>query len=104
MNKSMRPDAAGKSTSTPARRFPEPDRGQRVLLERLEGQGGETEVLTVLAEHYEVTAAPGGEGRRFEVFVDDAIDPDEAVVRLASVLDAIDREWEQRFAWPRARA
>jgi hypothetical protein len=33
--------------------------------------------------------------------IDDARFPDEAVVRLASSLDEIDPNWQERFAWPK---
>lgn len=42
------------------------------------------------------------DGLRFRVMVDDVYDPDEAVARLASILDEIDRGWEGRFDWPKA--
>ena len=62
----------------------------------------EGEILSALANHYEVSLLAEGDGLRHRVVVDDAYDPDEAVVRLASTLDKIDHGWEDHFAWPEA--
>lgn len=56
-------------------------------------------MIKSLAERYE-TLALDQQGL-FRVRVDDARFPDEAVVRLASVLDELDSAWSESFAWPR---
>ncbi|HEX3609982.1 MAG TPA: hypothetical protein VHU14_10010 [Solirubrobacterales bacterium] len=59
------------------------------------------EILDALAKRYDVNSA-NENGLQYRVVIDDAYDPDEAVVRLASVLDKINRGWEDRFGWPEA--
>lgn len=78
--------------------------GYELLLRRsdTDGQDG-AETLSALAKRYEVSLA-NEDGLQYRVVIDDAYDPDEAVVRLASVLDEIDRGWEDRFGWPEAVA
>jgi|GEM_PF-4535571 len=44
----------------------------------------------------------GDENRTVRVVVDDAQDPDEAVVRLVVALDELDPRWERSFTWPRS--
>ena len=87
---------------TPPAERPEPERGPRLLLECLDSAEG-AQILAALTERYEITAL-GEESRRFQVTVDDAVYPDEAVVRLASVLDELDREWQQHLGWPKVQA
>ena len=76
--------------------------GYALLLRRsdAEDQDG-AETLSALAKRYEVSLAEE-DGLKYRVVIDDAYDPDEAVVRLATVLDEIDQGWESRFEWPRA--
>lgn len=82
---------------------PEPERGPKILLERLDGGGDVTEIIAALGERYEVSAF-GESGRQFQVVVDNAVFPDEAVVRLASVLDGIDQDWVRHLRWPKVQA
>ena len=63
----------------------------------------EAEILAALSERYEIRAL-SEESCTFQVTVDDALYPDEAVVRLASVLDKIDRDWQKHLGWPKAQA
>lgn len=80
----------------------QPERGPRVLLESSDGGRRSLEIVGALAKRYEIT--PFGEGGQcFEVTVDDAVFSDEAVVRLASVLDQIDRDWQLYVEWPKAQ-
>lgn len=82
---------------------PTPERGPQLLLERIKGDAQGTEILAALGEHYEISAL--GEDRRLlQVVVDDAVFPDEAVVRLASVLDGIDQDWVLHIRWPKVQA
>jgi hypothetical protein len=75
--------------------------GAELLLTRVDGRGsGAGEILEALAERYVVTtteAAP----EVARVVVAGIDDPDEAAVRLASILDDIDAGWEKRLTWPR---
>ena len=75
--------------------------GYALLLRRTATEQEGAEILSSLRERYEVSPADE-DGHRHRVVVDDAYDPDEAVVRLASVLDEIDRGWEDRLGWPEA--
>lgn len=77
---------------------PLPAQANSVRLQPLDASEVPDEILTALAERYQVTTLEGG--RVFRIVVEDAYDPAEAVVRLASVLDAIDDGWERCFAWP----
>ena len=52
-------------------------------------------------ERYQVTDSEAGV---IEVVVDDAVYPDEAVVRLASIMDGIDSDWQWLISWPRGLA
>jgi hypothetical protein len=75
--------------------------GHALLLRRSDTDQEGAEILSALAKRYEVS--PANENcLQYRVVIDDAYDPDEAVVRLASVLDEIDRDWEDRFGWPEA--
>ena len=80
-------------------RFRERERGPTILLERIDPPRGD-EIIEALASRYEVTDPDGG---AVEVVVDDAVYPDEAVVRLASLMDAIDADWQWLISWPRAK-
>lgn len=75
--------------------------GCPVLLQRLDTAQTGNGVIEALSERYEVEAIDQAH-LRFRVAVDDARFPDEAVVRLACVLDEIDPDWQERFAWPKA--
>lgn len=75
--------------------------GYVLLLRRSDTDQEGAEILSALAKRYEVSLA-NEDGLEYRVVLDDAYDPDEAVVRLASVLDGIDRGWEDRFGWPEA--
>lgn len=77
---------------------PLPAQANSVRLQPLDASKAPDEILAVLAKRYEVTTLEGG--RVFRVVVEDAYDPAEAVVRLASALDAIDSGWERSFEWP----
>ncbi len=85
--------------SDAAERFREPERGPTILLERLDPPRG-GEIIAALAERYEVTDRDGG---IVEVLVDNAVYSDEAVVRLASIMDEIDADWQWQISWPRAK-
>lgn len=75
--------------------------GYALLLRRSDTDQEGAEILSTLAKRYEVSLA-NEDGFEYRVVLDDAYDPDEAVVRLASVLDGIDQGWEDRFGWPEA--
>lgn len=81
---------------------PEPERGPKLLLECLDDDADGAEIVAALRERYEITALGSG-SRRFEVLIDDAVYPDEAVVRLASVLDEIDPDWVKHIRWPKVQ-
>lgn len=91
--------AAAPRPSDAAERFREPERGPTILLERLDPPRG-AEIIAALGERYEVTDSQTGV---IEVLVDDAVYPDEAVVRLASIMDGIDSDWQWLISWPRAK-
>ncbi len=57
-------------------------------------------MLDALSKRYAVEALAEGD-QLLRVDVDDARFPDEAVVRLASLLDELDGEWNEHFAWPK---
>ncbi len=97
------PNAAKQPKGETSTERPPAERGPRVLLECLDGEAEGTEILAVLGKRYEVTAL-GNESRQFEVLIDDAVFPDEAVVRLASVLDEIDHDWVRHIRWPKVQA
>ncbi|MEZ5077152.1 MAG: hypothetical protein R2725_06905 [Solirubrobacterales bacterium] len=69
------------------------------MLERLDPQRG-GEIIAALGKRYAITDPDGGV---VEVVVDDAVYPDEAVVRLASLMDEIDGDWQSRISWPKAK-
>jgi hypothetical protein len=75
--------------------------GCPVVLQRLDTAQREDRVIEVLTERYEVEAL---DQVRYRIVVDDARFADEAVVRLACLLDEIDPNWQERFAWPEANA
>ena len=95
--------AAGQPADALRAERPEPERGPRLLIECRDSDAEGAEILAALIERYEIEAL-SEEGRTFRVTVDDALYPDEAVVRLASVLDEIDRDWQQHLGWPKAQA
>lgn len=74
--------------------------GCPLLLRRLDDSQEGALTLDVLSKRYEVEALDSA-AQLFRVDVDDARFPDEAVVRLASALDELDRNWGERFAWPK---
>ena len=74
--------------------------GCSVLLQQIDPDQGPAQVIELLTERYE-TLALDQQGL-YRVTVDDARFPDEAVVRLASVLDELDSGWSESFAWPKA--
>jgi len=75
--------------------------GYALLLRRKDTDQEGAEILSALAKRYKVDLA-NEDGLEYRVVMDDAYDPDEAVVRLASVLDKIDQGWEDRIGWPEA--
>lgn len=75
--------------------------GCPLLLRRLDRDQAAAPILDGLAQRYELVSM-GDESRTFRVIVDDAQDPDEAVVRLVVALDELDPRWERSFAWPRS--
>ncbi len=79
-----------------------PERGLKVRIEPQDDEAQGTEILAVLGKRYEVTALR--EGAAFLVIVDDALFADEAVVKVASALDAINGDWEQHLSWPKAES
>lgn len=80
-------------------RFREPERGPTIVLERLDPPRG-GEIIAALGKRYAISDPDGGV---VEVLVDDAVYPDEAVVRLASIMDEIDSDWQWLLSWPRAK-
>lgn len=102
-NARHRPNAAEQPKGETSTEHPAPERGPRVLLECLNDEAGGAEILAVIGRRYEITAL-GNESRQFEVLIDDAVFPDEAVVRLASVLDEIDHDWVRHIRWPKVQA
>jgi hypothetical protein len=74
--------------------------GCRVILRQLDTAQTGSEVIEALSERYEVEALDPAQ-LLLRVKVNDARFVDEAVVRLACVLDEIDPDWQERFAWPK---
>lgn len=77
--------------------------GCLLYMQRRDGSQEGADVIDALSERYE-TESVGEAGHLLRVTVDDARFPDEAVVRLASVLDEIDRDWASRLSWPKVTA
>ncbi|MBS1895422.1 MAG: hypothetical protein JST59_29330 [Actinobacteria bacterium] len=75
--------------------------GPRVVIERLDSAARSREAVVALGALFEVTDVDG-DGRRFEVILGHCSYADEAVVRLASELDDIDRDWQLYLSWPRS--
>jgi len=73
--------------------------GCPVFLERQEATERGDKMVEALADRYSVESLDQA-GLQFQVMVEDARFPHEAVVRLASVLDEIDPDWAGFFAWP----
>jgi hypothetical protein len=78
-----------------------PFSGPAVVIERLDDGPDGRVILAELSDRYEVGDL-GGTAERFRVVVDDAVESDEAVVRLASQLDEIDPDWQRHLSWPRS--
>ncbi|MFN8215114.1 MAG: hypothetical protein U0R71_00820 [Solirubrobacterales bacterium] len=74
--------------------------GFQLLLAPLDDGPQAARILEALGERYEVSR-DAADPLLTLVQVDDAWDPAQAVVRLASVLDEIDSAWQTRIAWPR---
>lgn len=75
-------------------------RGLRVLLQPL-SDGREAErIIKVIGDQYEVARR----GEVVEVIVDDVRFPDEAVVRLALLMDDIEPDWQSVISWPRTKS
>lgn len=76
--------------------------GYAVLLRRtdIDDQDG-VEILNALEKQHDVNLA-NEDGLQHRVVIDDAYDPDEAVVRLALALDGINCSWQEHFGWPKA--
>jgi hypothetical protein len=71
-----------------------------VLLQLL-SEGSEAEqIIKVIGDQYEVVR----NGDVVEVIVDDVRFPDEAVVRLALLLDDIEPDWQSVISWPRTKS
>lgn len=87
------------SPSDAAPRFREPERGPTIVLERLDPPRG-GEIIAALGKRYAISDPDGGV---VEVLVGDAVYPDEAVVRLASIMDEIDPDWQWLISWPKAK-
>lgn len=77
--------------------------GCELLVARLDDSELGARIIEAVGERYDVTPI-AEEPLLARVLVDDALYPDEAVVRLASVLDRIDGDWESRIGWPRSVA
>lgn len=77
-----------------------PERGTKVYLESRDDEAEAAKILIALGELYEVAGL--GETSTCEVTVDDALFADEAVVKVATALDAINRDWEEHLSWPKA--
>lgn len=80
-------------------KLPAPEREPRVRLESRDDEAQRAEILTALGERYEITTL--ADGSTFVVIVDDAVFADEAVVKVASALDAINPDWEAHLCWPK---
>jgi len=55
-------------------------------------------IIRQVGSHYEVTRID----KAADVLMQDVEFPDEAVVRLALLLDEIDSDWQHSISWPRA--
>lgn len=75
--------------------------GCELLLARLDHSESGAKVVEAVGERYDVTSV-AEEPLLARVLVDDAFEPAEAVVLLASVLDGIDGDWESHISWPRS--
>jgi hypothetical protein len=75
--------------------------GPVIVIECLDGDPRAQAIVAELCGRYEVGGLDRG-GERFRVVVEDAFEPDEAVVRLASQLDEIDADWQRYLSWPRS--
>ncbi|MFN8142407.1 MAG: hypothetical protein U0R29_08770 [Solirubrobacterales bacterium] len=71
------------------------------MLLQLLSDGSEAEqIIKVIGDQYEVVR----NGDVVEVIVDDVRFPDEAVVRLALLLDDIEPDWQSVISWPRTKS
>jgi len=77
--------------------------GCPVVLQRLDTAQPEDKVIEVLTKRYEVEALDQAQ-LQYRIVVDDARFADEAVVRLACLLDEIDPNWQENFVWPKANS
>jgi len=75
--------------------------GCPVLLERQEATERGDKTIEALAERYPIESLDKAR-LQFQVMVEDARFPHEAVVRLAAVLDEIDPDWAGCFSWPKS--
>ena len=76
--------------------------GQSVFLESKSGDRKASEIAAALAERFETQTTEDTAGTTIHIFLASAVDPNEAVVKLACALDEIDPAWERTFSWPRA--
>lgn len=74
--------------------------GLRVLLQLLSDGSEAEQIIKVIGDQYEVVR----NGDVVEVIVDDVRFPDEAVVRLALLLDDIEPDWQSVISWPRTKS
>jgi hypothetical protein len=73
--------------------------GCGVLLQVLDQGPAAIAGLKALAQRYELAALDEDESL-FRVAIADSRFPQEAVVKLASTLDEIDRDWQDYLGWP----
>jgi hypothetical protein len=71
-----------------------------VLLQLLSDGSEAEQIIKVIGDQYEVVR----NGDVVEVIVDDVRFPDEAVVRLALLLDDIEPDWQSVISWPRTKS
>ena len=76
--------------------------GHSVFLEYRSDDQMAEEIVAALAERFEAEAIQNAAGKMVRIFLASAVDPNEAVVKLACALDEIDPAWERIFSWPHA--
>jgi hypothetical protein len=72
----------------------------RVRVEPLEARPEAEQIIRAIGDHYEVVRR----GEVAEVIVDDVRFPDEAVVRLALLMDDIEPDWQRVISWPSTKS
>lgn len=77
-----------------------PNHGLRVLLQPLTDGNEAEQIIKAVGDHYEVVRS----GKVAEVIVEDVRFPDEAVVRLALLMDDIEPDWQRVISWPSTKS